>query len=421
MIQEHRKEINQMAIYHCSIKIIGRSKGRSAVASAAYRSGSKLVDEETGLVSDYTHKQGVIYSNIVLPRNAPAEYQDRQVLWNAVQKKETVSDARLAREFEVAIPAELPPEQRKRVVDEFSRSLADEGMCVDYSIHDKQDGNPHAHIMATTRRINPDGTWADKEKKGFALDENGQRIPIIDPATGNQRVDGRNRKQWKRAIVQANDWNQREKVEQWRQRWADECNKYLSPEYQIDHRSYERQGIDKVPTIHEGYAARAIEARGGLSEIMEQNRYIKRVEAEYRAITAELGQAIRERGGELHDRLAEYRRQLEGVGSGNAGLAGTAERTNQQPAAGNTAEILKRAREQLSNSAAARGDTAAAVRTDQAKISNREAEAARRQREFERRQREAAERKAEAARNQREKAARRGRTHSRGDDFGPDL
>jgi hypothetical protein len=410
-----------MAIYHCSIKIIGRNTGRSAVASAAYRSGSKLVDEEIGLVSDYTHKQGVIYSNIVLPQNAPAEYQDRKVLWNAVQKKETVKDARLAREFEVAIPAELPPEQRKRVVDEFARSLADEGMCVDYSIHDKQDGNPHAHIMATTRRINPNGTWADKERKGFALDENGQRIPIIDPATGNQRVDGRNRKQWKRAIVQANDWNKREKVEQWRQRWADECNKYLSPEHQIDHRSYERQGIDKVPTIHEGYAARAIEARGGMSEIMEQNRHIKRVEAEYKAITAELEQAIQERGGELHDRLAEYRRQLEGVGSGDAGRAGRAERTNQQPAAGNTAEILRRAREQLSNSAAARGNTAAAVRDDQATISNREAGAARRQREQERRQREEAERRAETARNQREKAARRGRTHSRGNDFGPEL
>lgn len=270
-----------MAIYHCSIKNIGRSSGKSAVASSAYRSGERLEDMETGLSHDYTKKSGIEYTEIILCENAPREYQNRETLWNEVQKIEKASDARLAREWEVAIPRELSLEQGQKLVHDFGQSLADEGMCVDIAIHDKGDGNRHAHIMGTTRPIKENGEWGAKEKKAYALDDKGERIPVIDEKTGQQKVDSRNRKQWKRETIEANDWNKSEKVEEWRERWAEHCNRYLEPEQQIDHRSYERQGSEQVPTIHEGYVARQIEHRGGVSEVCQVNRDIR----EYNELT----------------------------------------------------------------------------------------------------------------------------------------
>lgn len=263
-----------MAIYHCSIKNISRSKGKSAVAASAYRAGEKIIDEETGLTHNYTKKTEVVYSDIILPINAPAEYKDRSRLWNEVQKIETQSNARLAREWEVALPNELDLEQSKELLQDFAQSLADEGMCIDMSIHWK-DGNHHAHILGTTRPIDENGKWGQKEKKAYKLDAEGNKIPQIDPKTGKQKIGARGRKMWQRETVAANDWNKREKVEEWRKRWADCCNKYLSQERHIDHRSYERQGIKQLPTIHEGYAARQMESIGKVSDLCQLNRDIK--------------------------------------------------------------------------------------------------------------------------------------------------
>lgn len=278
-----------MAIYHCSIKNIGRSSGRSAVASSAYRSGEKLEDKETGLIHDYTRKKGIEYTEIILCKNAPEEYADRATLWNEVQKVEKASDARLAREWELAIPRELSLEQGQKLVHDFAQSLADEGMCVDVAIHDKGDGNRHAHILGTTRPIKENGQWGQKEKKDYALDENGERIPIINPETGQQKLDSRNRKQWKRITVQANDWNKIEKVEEWRERWARECNKYLEKDKQIDHRSFKRQGKEQLPTIHEGYVARQIQQRTGNSELCQVNKEIKKANAELQFLQKQQG------------------------------------------------------------------------------------------------------------------------------------
>nr|CRY96248.1 hypothetical protein [uncultured prokaryote] len=265
-----------MAIYHCSIKIIGRSSGRSAIGASAYRSGENLFDKETGITHDYTKKHGIEYKEIMLPPNAPREFKNRQTLWSEVQKIESASNAQLAREFEVAIPKELNFAQGRALVQNFCRDLVKEGMCIDLAIHDKGDGNRHAHIMATTRPIKENGQWATKEKKDYALDNHGQRIPLIDKETGLQKVDSKNRKQWKRITVEANNWNKKEKVEQWRENWASHCNKYLKAHnVQIDHRSYERQEIDKIPTIHEGYIAREMERNGKTSDRCELNREIK--------------------------------------------------------------------------------------------------------------------------------------------------
>lgn len=132
--------------------------------------------------------------------------------------------------------------------------------------------------MATVRAINEKGQWAPKTKKVYCRDVYGEKIPLIDKNTGLQKVDKQNRKQWKCYKDDYTDWNKREKVEEWRSRWAEHCNMALEKAQSIarvDHRSYAAQGIEELPTIHEGYIARKIEANGGVSERCEINREIR--------------------------------------------------------------------------------------------------------------------------------------------------
>jgi hypothetical protein len=280
-------EVLGMSIYHCSIKNISRSSGRSAVACAAYRSGEELEDVETGITHDYRKKTGIAFAEIFLCKNAPERFQNREELWNEVEKIEKAADARLAREIEVAIPRELSLEEMKNLVAGYAKMLTEEGMCVDAAIHLKV-GNPHAHLMCTTRKIKADGTWDQKEKKVYALDEFGNKIPVIDQETREQKIGARGRRIWKRVTVAANDLNAKENVEKWRKMWSEHCNAYLEPEQQIDHRSYERQGKkDVIPTIHEGYAAREMEKRGKLAERCEINREIAAANRDIKAILAE--------------------------------------------------------------------------------------------------------------------------------------
>lgn len=276
-----------MSICHCSIKNISRSSGRSAVACAAYRSGEELEDVETGITHDYRKKTGIAFAEIFLCKNAPERFQNREELWNEVEKIEKAADARLAREIEVAIPRELSLEEMKNLVAGYAKMLTEEGMCVDAAIHLKV-GNPHAHLLCTTRKIKADGTWDQKEKKVYALDEFGNKIPVIDQETREQKIGARGRRIWKRVTVAANDLNAKENVEKWRKMWSEHCNAYLEPEQQIDHRSYERQGKkDVIPTIHEGYAAREMEKRGKLAERCEINREIAAANRDIKAILAE--------------------------------------------------------------------------------------------------------------------------------------
>ena len=350
-----------MAIYHCSIKNIGRSNGRSAVACAAYRAGEKLKELETGLWHDYTRKTGIEYKEIILCKNAPKEWHDRAKLWNEVQAVEKASNARLAREWEVAIPKELTLEQGQKLVHDFAQSLADEGMCIDIAIHDKRDGNRHAHIMGTTRPIKENGTWGAKEKKAYALDEKGERIPVIDEKTGLQKVRARKgkgeEKLWQRVTVEANDWNKPEKIEEWRARWAAYCNRYLEKENQIDHRSYARQGIEQKPTIHEGYASRKMEARGYVSdraeanrEIREDNRLIRKLSQEIKELEEQVKEVMQEKAREINARLSKYRRTLRHAGGTRpedrraASGAGTAQQPEPAERAADTDALLREAR-----------------------------------------------------------------------------
>lgn len=270
-----------MAIYHLSIQNIGRSAGRSAVAAAAYRSATKLIDSERGLTCDYSRKSGVVYTEVMLCQNAPQEYADREKLWNAVEKIEKQKDARLAREINVALPHELDRETQIKIVRDYvQENFVKAGMCADIALHDKGDGNPHAHIMLTTRPIDENGKWGAKEKKVYALDSNGEKIPVIDENTGKQKLGARNRKLWQRVVADTTGWNAKENVEKWRAAWAKECNRYLSQEQAIDHRSFQRQGIERVPTIHEGTSAREIEKRTGESHKVKKNREIKEINIE---------------------------------------------------------------------------------------------------------------------------------------------
>ena len=264
-----------MAIFHMQIQVIGRSSGRSAVAAAAYRAGERLRDDERGRTYNYTNKKEVVYREVMLCDHAPAAYLDRATLWNEVQNAEKACDGRFAREINVALPREWGRDMQIAVLrDYINRNFVSAGMCADIAIHDKQDGNPHAHIMLTTRAIEKNGKWSAKEKKVYALDAQGNKIPIIDPETGKQKIGARGRRMWKRVTVLANPWNDRSNIEKWRSDWARTCNQYLAAENQIDHRSFARRNVMQIPTVHLGQAASAMEKKGIVTERGERNRTV---------------------------------------------------------------------------------------------------------------------------------------------------
>lgn len=347
-----------MAIYHCQIKNIGRSSGRSAVACSAYRSASEMQDEELGKKFDYTKKQGVEYSNVILCANAPREYADREILWNEVHKVEKAKDARLAREFEVALPNELTPEQAQELTDRFAKSLADEGMCVDYSIHNPQkkdkNQNRHAHIMATTRQITEKGEWDTKYKKVYANDRDEQGKPIYNPdkpndkehripqlnPDGTQKVRVRQgkgeEKLWERVNAQYNPWDRKEKVEEWRERWANMTNEALEKaqsEERVTHLSFEKQGKEELPTIHEGYSTVKKEINQEIRAYNEELHHLQESEKLYgrmkdyltEKLDAERKEQENERLGENSERLENDRRGLEETGRETSRYDGEAE------------------------------------------------------------------------------------------------
>ena len=295
-----------IAIYHCSIKIVSRGKGKSAVAAAAYRSGEKLTNEWDGLTHDYTKKGGVVHSEILLPAHAPPAFSDRSTLWNSVELSEKSNNAQLAREVEIALPVELSGEEQTRLVREYcSSQFVSKGMIADFNLHDTGGGNPHAHILLTMRPLDEKGAWLPKSKKEYVLDENGEKIRLPSGRYKTRKVD----------LV---DWNNRENAEVWRRAWADLANEYLAqnnrPE-RIDHRSYERQGIDQIPTVHVGVSATQMEKKGIVTERGELNRNINaanRILREIRRLVRGLKDWIaelKERKATLLEALAEARAQ----------------------------------------------------------------------------------------------------------------
>lgn len=319
-----------MAIYSCECKVFGRAKGQSAVGKAAYRSGEKLTNEYDGMTHDYTKKGGVVYSEIMLCENAPKEYQDRVTLWNAVEKVEKDNGARLAREYRVCLQREFTLEENIEVVRKYIKeNFTDKGIIADYSIHDKNDGNPHAHIMLTMRPLDEKGKWQAKmekvyicknaagEEKEFTAKElksqpngewekqlpyykngNVKSRPVYLTKTQAEsdlkykdycRVKGKNdpkksKEDRVNPIIQ--QWDSTETLNSCRENWAKINNEKFEEKglnIRISHLSLKEQGIDRIPTIHEG-AARNMEKRGIETERGNINREIKQANGQMQTI-----------------------------------------------------------------------------------------------------------------------------------------
>src|SRR5208283_373824 len=207
-----------MASYHLSAKMVARSSGRSAVAAAAYRSRSNIYDKHQGLTFDYTRKKDLAHSEILLPEHAPDRFRDRSTPWNEVEHVERCRDAQLAREIELALPAELTLNQNIELVREFAKAnFVDQGMIADVNIHMKKD-NPHAHILLTTREVT---------ENGF-----GKKV------------------RW---------WPSHSTILNWREEWAKIQNQKLliyGHDIEVDHRSFDDRGIMLIPEIHLGFSCK---------------------------------------------------------------------------------------------------------------------------------------------------------------------
>ncbi len=265
-----------MALYHFHVGQIGRRTGASAIAAAAYRAGERLHSERYNEISDYTKKGGVIFSDILLPPQAPTEYADRETLWNAVEKVEKRVDAQLAYSFDIALQDELTIEENMALARQFiEENFLAKGMIVDYAVHnpDREPGgiqNPHFHVMIPIRPIEKDGTWGNKQKKVPVLDEEGN--PVWDEKYHR----------WKFTAVPTTDWGSPETLETWRKNWCDLCNEKFQEKgltVRLDWRSYERQGVEQLAQVHEGPAVRAMEKKGIPTEKGEYNRWVKSTNA----------------------------------------------------------------------------------------------------------------------------------------------
>ena len=219
-----------MASFHLAVKTIGRSAGRSATAAAAYRAGVEIADERTGIVHDYTRKQGIEHREIVAPADAPEWARDRVALWNAAEQAETRKNSTVAREYEIALPAELSADERRTLTLDLAREIsARHGVAVDVAIHapgrQGDQRNHHAHLLTTTRRIGAEGL--------------GEKTRELDQKTSGE-------------------------VERWRARFAEMQNAALERAQvheRVDHRSYQRRGVEQEATVHMGPGVMAMERR----------------------------------------------------------------------------------------------------------------------------------------------------------------
>ena len=252
------------------------------MASAAYRSGEKLHSEYYGEDSDYTRKGGVVCSEILLPPHTPQEYADRQTLWNAVEKAERGKKAQLAYSFDIALQNEFSMQENIALARHFLlEQFVSRGMVVDFAVHqpDREDGgiqNPHFHVLCPIRPILPDGRWGSKQRREYVLDEHGERIR---DEAGNHVFNA----------VPTTDWGSPDTLEQWRQAWAELCNAKFAEkglDCRIDHRSYERQGVEQLPTV------KAMEQRGIRTDKGDLNRWIRKTNSMLREAKQKIASLI---------------------------------------------------------------------------------------------------------------------------------
>ena len=266
-----------MAIYHNSVSVIKRSAGKSSVAAAAYRSGKKLTDEQTGIIHDYSRKSGVDHSVILTPINADW-ITDRQQLWNKIEATERRGDSQLAREITVAIPRELNREDKIDLVCKYvQKNYIDLGMIADINFHGMDSDNPHAHIMVTLRDLK--------------IDEQG----VVSFGNKNRQ------------------WNHKNLLIKNREDWAVLTNKSLIaagyPDIQIDHRSNADRGIETIPQRHLGAEAAAMRKKGIKSELGDE---YDRIEIVNHNIREKLENIFESESAtrNLEQQLAEFDRQV---------------------------------------------------------------------------------------------------------------
>ena len=340
-----------MAIYHLEAKMVSRGAGRSAVAAAAYLSCSRLLNEYDGVQHDYTRKQGLVWQQVFLPVAAPTEWQNREILWNAVEENEKTKDSRLAREFVVALPIELSKAQWERLLSDFvSDTFVSDGMCADVAIHDPYPPghNPHAHILLTVRPLDEKGKWQYKTEKEYLCVKNGKEqgftaaefkqaqadgwekqyqykvgkkkvymTPSAAQAQGYERVSKYPKStKYGRQNPITEHWNSDEQLVLWRAAWADVANRHLERtghEERIDHRSHAERGLLERPTVHEGVVARAMEKKGIISDRCELNRQIKTDNAllrELRGQVKKLAQTVKNTIPALAEAMENLRKNL---------------------------------------------------------------------------------------------------------------
>lgn len=340
-----------MAIYHMQAKIVSRGKGRSAVAASAYMSCSSVTNEYDGVHHDYTRKKGLVWEQVFLPENAPVEWQDRAILWNAVEDAEKSKDSRLAREFVVALPRELNADQQIALLTEYiQQQFVADGMCADVGIHDPDPPghNPHAHILLTIRPLDEHGKWQYKTEKEYlcirgdeercftaseflqAQDEGwekqypylvGKKKVYMTTADGEAQGLKRASKHPKSTTYGRQNpiterWNSESQLILWRSAWADIVNLHLErvgSTESVDHRSHAERGLDEQPTIHEGVAARAMEKKGIISDRCELNRQIKADNAllrELKDLVSMLTELVADAVSSITDQLTKLREKL---------------------------------------------------------------------------------------------------------------
>lgn len=246
-----------MAIYHLSMKTVARSKGQSVTAAAAYRAAEKIKDERTGEIFDYSRKKGVIETALILPKDVPK--MGRADLWNAAEAAENRKNSTVGREYEIALPAELAATERLRLAKDFAGWLVEKyGVAADVAIHEPNkkgdERNYHAHILTTTRALGREGL--------------GEKTRQLDEKKSGE-------------------------VEKIREKWEQMCNRELSrkDEKEISRKSLKAQGIDRLPQIHVGAAATAMERSGKNSIRYRRNQAIKELPA-YKAQLVELQKAL---------------------------------------------------------------------------------------------------------------------------------
>lgn len=340
-----------MAIYHMQAKIVSRGKGRSAVAASAYMSCSSVTNEYDGVHHDYTRKKGLVWEQVFLPENVPVEWQDRAILWNAVEDAEKSKDSRLAREFVVALPRELNADQQIALLTEYiQQQFVADGMCADVGIHDPDPPghNPHAHILLTIRPLDEHGKWQYKTEKEYlyirgdeercftaseflqSQDEGwekqypylvGKKKVYMTTADGEAQGLKRASKHPKSTTYGRQNpiterWNSESQLILWRSAWADIVNLHLErvgSTESVDHRSHAERGLDEQPTIHEGVAARAMEKKGIISDRCELNRQIKADNAllrELKDLVAMLTELVADAASSITDQLTKLREKL---------------------------------------------------------------------------------------------------------------